>query len=163
MSTPRRGPGPNVRFPPPFVFVATYVIGWLLERYVAHSWPPAISRAAMQTVDVLGVVFILAGLALAFWGIVTFNRLRTAVYPNRDASTLVIQGPYRYSRNPMYSGMTMAYVGVSWLSRLLWPIWLLPLALGALYLLVIRKEERHLTETFGDQYRAYQAKVGRWI
>jgi protein-S-isoprenylcysteine O-methyltransferase Ste14 len=116
-----------------------------------------------QTVEVTGWVFVLAGLALAYWGIFTFTRRRTAIYPNRDASTLVVEGPYRFTRNPMYSGMILAYTGGCGVVSTLWPMLLLPFAVMTLYVLVIRREERHLTEAFGESFRDYQRRVGRWF
>ncbi len=156
------GRGPGVEFPPPLLFLAGFLVGWLLDLYVYRFWP-VVTVGVNQTLWFLGATLIVGGLGLAFWGIVTFRRLRTAVYPNRDASTLVIEGPYRFTRNPMYTGMTTAYVGGCLMVKTLWPLVLLPLAVWALYVLVIRREERHLTEAFGDSYRQYQRRVGRWI
>ena len=48
---------------------------------------------------------------LMLWGIATFARHRTAVMPHLPARRLVTGGPYRFTRNPMYTGMTLAYVG----------------------------------------------------
>lgn len=157
-----RGRGPGVMFPPPLLFVAGFLVGWLLDRNVYRFWP-VVAAGVNQTLWFLGAILIIGGLGLAFWGIMTFHRNRTAVYPNRDASSLVVDGPYRFTRNPMYSGMTLGYVGGCLVATTLWPLLLLPVALWALHQLVIRREERHLTEAFGDSYRQYQGKVGRWF
>jgi protein-S-isoprenylcysteine O-methyltransferase Ste14 len=127
-----------------------------------HLWPVLTLRTSYR-IDVLGWTLVLTGLTLAYWGIATFLRLRTPIYPNRDAKRLVIAGPYRFSRNPMYTGMIIAYVGGCAVVNSLWPLALLPFAVAALYRLVIRNEERYLTEAFGDEYREYQGQVGRWL
>jgi protein-S-isoprenylcysteine O-methyltransferase Ste14 len=161
VTTPE-GRGPGVDIPPPFIFVAGFVVGWALDRYVYHLAPP--SNPAFDRIMMgVGAILLLAGLALAFSGIVTFRRLKTTIVPNRDASRLVIAGPYKFTRNPMYSGLTIAYLGLSVSLLTAWAVLLLPLVLLVLYRFVIAREERYLTAAFGDQYRAYQAQVGRWF
>jgi protein-S-isoprenylcysteine O-methyltransferase Ste14 len=75
----------------------------------------------------------------------------------------VEQGPYRFTRNPIYLGMTLAYAGLAVLLNLAWPLLVLPGVLVLLVLMVVRREERHLGATFGDAYRDYQRRVRRWI
>ncbi|MCC6242982.1 MAG: isoprenylcysteine carboxylmethyltransferase family protein [Gemmatimonadaceae bacterium] len=151
--------GPAVRFPPPLVFVAGYLLGVALMR--VWPWPlPAAHSLAMR---LFGVSFVIAGVSLALVGVVTFKRARVAVYPNRAASALVTHGLYRYTRNPMYLGMTIAYVGGTLLTAMTWALVLLPLVLLVLYQTVMRKEERHLHERFPQAYAEYRASVRRWL
>src|SRR5207302_4755248 len=103
-----------------------------------------------------------AGLALAVSGIMTFHRSKTAVFPNHAASLLVVDGPYRFTRNPMYVGLALAYAGLAIMTTIGWALVFLPLLLLALYHFVIAREERYLSEAFGEQYLAYQQNVGRW-
>lgn len=160
MSATGRGPGVNV--PPPLLFAVAYVAAWLLDRYVTHAWP-AMPLETEYRLQILGWALVITGLALAYWGIATFVRLRTPIYPNRDAKRLVIVGPYRFTRNPMYTGIIIACVGGCAVIMSLWPLVTVPFAIAALYRLVIRREERYLTEEFGDEYRDYQRAVGRWF
>ena len=160
--TTSEGRGPGVDIPPPFFFVAGFVVGWALDRYVYRLWPPS-NPTVDRIMTGVGAILLLAGLALAFSGIVTFRRLKTTIVPNRDASRLVIAGPYKFTRNPMYSGLTIAYLGLSVLLSTVWAVLLLPLVLLVLFRFVIAREERYLTTAFGDQYREYQAQVGRWF
>jgi protein-S-isoprenylcysteine O-methyltransferase Ste14 len=155
-----RARGPGVRFPPPFVFVAGYLAAWWL-----HSRLPAeIDGAGAGLVQVmLGMSMLALGLGLVAWGLATFARLRTAVYPDQPARQLVTVGPYRFSRNPMYLGLTLLYVGIALVSNLAWPIVMLPFVLGMLGLAVIRREERYLQAEFGAAYDEYCARVRRWI
>lgn len=159
--TETKGRGPGVDFPPPFFFVAGFAIGWAIDRYVYHIATPT-NPTFTRAMEVLGSALLLAGLTLAFWGIATFGRMKTAIFPNRDASHLVVAGPYKYTRNPMYSGLTIAYFGLSIMFLFVWPVLLLPLVLIAVYRFVIAREERYLATAFGDQYRQYQQQVGRW-
>ena len=160
MSASGRGPGVNV--PPPVYFALAYLVAWLLDRYVIHLWTP-MPLATEYRVEIIGIVLILTGLSLAYWGVGTFAKLRTPVYPNRDAKLLVVQGPYRFSRNPMYTGIIIASLGGIPIIHSWWPLLTVGIAAAVVYLHVIRREERYLTEEFGDQYRDYQRQVGRWF
>ena len=161
MSTPLANPG--VRVPPPLLFVVGFAAGWLIHARVQpialiHS--PGVAAAALE---LLGVVILLGGVGLMLWGVVTFRRADTALLPTRPASRLVIAGPYRFTRNPMYSGMTLIYIGGVALLNSLWPLLVLPIVLMLLMRLVIQREERYLTDAFGAEYTAYRAQVGRWF
>lgn len=145
-----------MKFPPPFLFVLGFVAGLALERWFFRS-----SLGGRR--PVAGWALVLAALAFGFWGIVTFWRARTAVLPHRPARRLVRSGPYRFSRNPMYTGVTTLYLGLALLFDLAWPLVLLPLVLVLLWRLVIRHEERYLLRAFGEEYAAYQRDVRRWL
>ncbi|MCH8032004.1 MAG: isoprenylcysteine carboxylmethyltransferase family protein, partial [Bacteroidetes bacterium] len=103
------------------------------------------------------------GAAFSLWGFLTFVRARTGVLPNQSDTQFITHGPYRFSRNPMYTGLTLMYLGLTRWANSLWPMVMLPLALWALWKLVIQKEEAYLAEAFGDAYRAYKQQVRRWI
>lgn len=151
--------GPAVPFPPPLLFVVGLVAGVLLDRRL--SLPVLIPDRPM--VAVMGGALVVGGLALVYTGIWTFRRWRTAVYPNRPAKLVVETGIYRYTRNPMYLGMTIFYVGVALLLTSIASLLLLPVVLGVLCWQVIAREERHLRERFPEAYQAYCARVRRWI
>jgi len=79
------------------------------------------------------------------------------------ASQLVILGPYRWSRNPMYVGFVAMYLGFALLMNSVWPLLLLPGVIIALEILVITREERYLRSIFGPEYEEYCRQVGRWV
>ena len=151
---------PGVRFPPPLLFVAAALAGVLLHR----QWPlPILDGGRTTATLVLGWVLVADGLALIAWGITTFVRAQTKVFPNQPASRIVDNGPFRFTRNPMYVGFTAAYLGGALLANTFWMPLLLPLVLWALYAFVIRREERYLESAFGVDYDAYRARVRRWL
>ena len=160
--TDPRWPHPGVRVPPPFLFAAGFLLGWILETQVVRIRLVGGDASALP-IAIAGALLSGAGLAFTYWGIFTFRRARTAVYPHYPASRLVQGGPYRFSRNPMYTGLTIAYVGIALLANVVWPLLLLPLALAGLVLLVIRREEAYLASAFGEEYEAYRRKVRRWL
>jgi protein-S-isoprenylcysteine O-methyltransferase Ste14 len=156
----RKGEGPGVRFPPPFLFVVGYVAGLGL-----HEVAPLALVPGGPTAFSVGLAWALVGLgaALIGWAMVTFAAARTAIIPNRPASQIVEAGPYRFSRNPMYVGLGLVYAGLAlWLDRL-WPLLLLPGVYAALWLLVVRREEAYLTSAFGETYEAYRRRIRRWL
>jgi protein-S-isoprenylcysteine O-methyltransferase Ste14 len=72
-------------------------------------------------------------------------------------------GGYRLSRNPMYAGLGIAYLGAALLLGSWWPVVLWPLVMLAVDRLVIRPEETYLSERFGQDYSDYRAHVRRWL
>ncbi|MFI5210728.1 MAG: methyltransferase family protein, partial [Gemmatimonadales bacterium] len=69
----------------------------------------------------------------------------------------------RFSRNPMYVGMTLLYLGIALWANSLWPLLLLPAVLVVMRRGVIAREEAYLERRFGDEYRSYRARVRRWL
>jgi protein-S-isoprenylcysteine O-methyltransferase Ste14 len=90
-------------------------------------------------------------------------RHRTTIVPHHPVAALITTGAYRWSRNPMYTGLAIAYLGGALLVGSWWPAALWPLAVLAVARLVIRPEERYLTERFGQTYADYRAQVRRWL
>ena len=112
---------------------------------------------------VLGILLVLVGAATTLSAVGFFRRARTSLVPIRPSTTLVSTGPYRFTRNPMYLGLAVVYVGIAcWLGTL-WPLLLLPVVLVLVGSLVIAREERYLEAKFGEEYRAYRARVRRWL
>ena len=155
---------PGVRLPPPILFILGFVGGWLLHRYILQlTILPDAATQAILAFRYGGIAFVIAGFGLAVWGVATFRRAGTAIVPRLPASSLVMAGPYRYTRNPMYAGLTIAYLGGGAILNSFWPFLLLPAVLLALTHMVIHREERYLTDAFGSEYAEYQRRVGRWM
>lgn len=150
---------PGVRFPPPFIFVGGFLIGWLVDRW-GRGLP--LSRGGVG-LEQAGFAILVVGVVLAAWGIITFRRARTAVVPHHPASQLVTTGPYSFTRNPMYLGLTIAYIGGAGVINSGWPLILLPVVLILLVRLVISREERYLSDAFASEYGAYRSRVRRWL
>lgn len=113
---------------------------------------------------VSGIVLILLGAALALWAIWCFGVAGRGIHAPIDAPTvLVIQGPYRFIRNPMYCGVILMLTG--W-SNLFGNFWLLIYSMTValmFHTFVVLYEERRLRRKFGPAYRQYCQTVGRWI
>jgi protein-S-isoprenylcysteine O-methyltransferase Ste14 len=118
---------------------------------------------AGQGGEAVGMFLLVCGLSFAGWGLVTFLRAGTAILPHHPAARLVRHGPYRFTRNPMYAGLTAAYAGLSLVAGLAWPLLVLPIVLVALRVLVVNREERYLQAAFPEAYAEYRRRVRRWV
>ncbi|MBF6175050.1 isoprenylcysteine carboxylmethyltransferase family protein [Nocardia blacklockiae] len=112
---------------------------------------------------VTGAVIGAAGVLFTLSGAAAVVRHRTTIVPHRPVSTLITTGSYRFSRNPMYTGLAAAVLGFGILADTWWPLLLLPLALLLVTRLVIEPEERYLTTRFGQVYADYRTHVRRWL
>ena len=146
--------------PPPLILLAGFLIGYGLDDLVSL---PLVSQDESRALLVVQWGLLGLGAAFSLWGFVTFLRARTGVLPNQSVTQFITHGPYRFSRNPMYVGLTLMYLGFTRWANSLWPLLMLPLALWALWKLVIQKEEAYLAKAFGDAYHDYKQKVRRWI
>lgn len=150
---------PGVHFPPPFIFFGGFLAGWLIDRWVRTL--PFSTRSV--PLEWIGFGVLIVGVLLSVWGFVTFRLARTAVIPHHAASQLVTNGPYRFTRNPMYVGLTIAYAGGAAVINSAWPLILLPVVLIVLVRSVVSREEQYLTDAFGDEFAAYRSRVRRWL
>jgi protein-S-isoprenylcysteine O-methyltransferase Ste14 len=148
-----------MKIPPVAQVLAVAAAMWLIAKYV-----PALS-VAIPARKVLVVLFFCLGGAVAIPGITAFRAAGTTVDPRypEKASSLVVAGIYRFSRNPMYLGLLCLLLAWAlYLSNLLGFAGL-PLFVLGMNRLQIRHEEAAMEALFGDEYRAYKQKVRRWI
>ena len=148
---------PGVRVPPPALYALAVLAGYLLNR----RWPLPVGESG--AVQALAWVLTLASIALSVSSIGRFWRSRTSIVPIRPATTLVIAGPYRFTRNPMYVGLAALTIALGLFINSWWPtVMLLPVLL-AVRSFVIAPEERYLERRFGADYVAYRSRVRRWL
>ena len=150
-------PTAGVIAPPPLIYLAGLLVGlgidwlWPMDVIAGVGWLAA------------GGLLAVVGVAVALAGSVRFRRAGTPVQPWRPASALVVAGIYRYSRNPMYLGLALFYLGLALLvGDVATALMLLPV-LALIRYGVIAREERYLTERFGQPYLDYQTRVRRWL
>ena len=154
--------GSGIRVPPPAIFLVAFLLGLWAEGTL-YRIRVLDAVEVPRPLLIAGLSLVLAGIVAAVWGVITFRRHQTAVLPFYPARTLVRSGPYRYTRNPMYLGMTLAHIGGALALNAMWPLILLPMALVFLFQTVIRQEEAHLAQTFPQEYAEYRTRVRRWL
>src|SRR5271166_4763216 len=148
---------PGVIAPPPLIYLAGLALGFAFEVLLPSR------RLRGVLVRTVGLLLTLGGLSLAREFFMTFRRAGTPIDPRRATTVLVTDGPYRLTRNPGYLGMALLYSGITLLRGSLWPFATLAGVLGLVDRGVIAREERYLTERFGEPYTGYRANVRRWI
>lgn len=152
--SPRRSAG--VIAPPPLIYLGGLGLGLLLDRW--HPWPALPARL----VTPIALVLVVAAMVV-LPAIRAFGRAGTRPEPWKPTTALVTSGPYRWSRNPMYLGFALVYLGLAAWANSWWPILLFPLVLLTMQFGVIHREEAYLERLFGEEYRTYRARVRRWV
>jgi protein-S-isoprenylcysteine O-methyltransferase Ste14 len=112
---------------------------------------------------IAGGILSLAGIAVGLWGVRAFRQAGTAVRPDRPVTALVTNGPYQYTRNPLYMGLITIYLGIVLSSGVLWLLVTLVPVLAMVHWKIVRREEQFLEAKFGEDYRDYKARVRRWV
>ncbi|MPY89087.1 MAG: isoprenylcysteine carboxylmethyltransferase family protein [Luteitalea sp.] len=153
----------GIIIPPPFVYAAAFLLAWWLHRRVPLLLFPVSSEIASAARVVLMWASGLTGVALVVYTRMLFIRAGTSVFPNRPTTALVRSGPYRFSRNPMYVSLSLITLALAFLLNTAWLVFFLALAVALVDRTIIQREERYLERRFGDAYRAYCARVRRWI
>lgn len=148
---------PGVIAPPPLIFAIMLAMGLLLQRFFPKKFLP---RRIGITPGTMCIGFAI-GLTLS--GFQAMRNAHTNVDPRQPATTVVTEGPFRYTRNPLYLSLMLVYTGIAFLTNALWVILLLPVLLLVMLYGVIKREERYLERKFGEQYLSYKARVRRWF
>lgn len=148
-----REDNPHVVIPPPLIFGGSLLLGLIFQR----------SSPDLSLSSALGVLLVCIGITLIVLALGLFRDSRTRPEPWQPASALVIAGIYERTRNPMYLGMAALSLGIAILFQSLAAALLVLMATLIIDRFVIAREEAYLLRRFGDDYRAYQSRVRRWI
>ena len=148
---------PGVLVFPPLLFLGPLLLGAVLQYlWPVHFWPALPARIVGGILAVLGGMFAVPALR-------GMRRAGTNVHPGKPTTVILSDGPYRFTRNPIYLGNTGLYLGLTLLCHAFWPLVTLVPALLVLHRGVVRREERYLEAKFGEAYLAYKARVRRWL
>jgi protein-S-isoprenylcysteine O-methyltransferase Ste14 len=150
---------PGVVAPPPLLYASALGAGLALDFFLLRT-PTGLPGALRYG---LAVVLIVAAGALITSAFVGFRRAGTHAEPWRPSTSIVTDGVYAFTRNPMYVGMALFYVAITLaLDSVIALLFLIPLLIVIHYGVILR-EERYLDAKFGDPYRQYRLAVRRWI
>ncbi|MBT3529553.1 MAG: isoprenylcysteine carboxylmethyltransferase family protein [Gammaproteobacteria bacterium] len=149
--------GAGVKYPPPIVFLMIILLGGGLD----YLWP--IGMGVSGNGALVGGVLILVGATIAILVNAEFKRRNTAIEPWKPTTSIVTDGFYAWSRNPIYLGFCMLSIGIGIALNSFWIfISFIPGAL-AVQIIAINKEEEYLEAKFGQEYLDYKNKVRRWL
>jgi len=112
--------------------------------------------------NLIGILFIVIGIILNLWSTNLFKKNDTT-HQFKKSTALVIEGPYKYTRNPMYLGMTLILFGISLccgnMVSLIFPV----IFFIIINIMFIPYEENKMKDTFGEAYINYKKQVRRWL
>jgi len=147
----------GVKIPPPLLvlihILAAFLLNWLLPLHLI----------SMKYFQWVGYSLCILGLGAAFSAISQFRKMNTTVNPHGSVSVIVVSGPYRFSRNPIYLGFVLVLIGLPLALNNYWGVVLSPLLVVFMTRLVIQHEETYLEGKFGDEYKRYKSRVRRWL
>jgi protein-S-isoprenylcysteine O-methyltransferase Ste14 len=146
----------------PKIYPPVWVVLTMLAMYALHRWLP-IMVIDIPFASILAGLALILGLLMILMAAAGFNRAKTGVVPFSESTKLVKTGLYRFTRNPMYLGMVMILSGFAFALGSL-AAWIpIPIFITIIQLRFILKEERFLTEIYGDDYVKYIKQVRRWL
>jgi protein-S-isoprenylcysteine O-methyltransferase Ste14 len=158
MTVPNKD-GAKVRFPPPLVFLGVIVLGVIVQ----HKAMP-LSLVFARWLRLAAAVLILAcGVSLVASARILFKRTGQNPIPWKPTPELILQGPYRFTRNPMYVGVTLFVIGLGLAVNNLWISLFAAPALLVVHFIAVLPEERYLAAKFGESYRSFLAQVRRYL
>lgn len=145
---------------PPVIYAVATIAGALLAWLVPLTLLPAGGEGPRHLV---GIVIVIAGALVVFSATRLFRRAGTPVAPIKPTSALVTEGIYRWTRNPMYLGLSLILLGLAVATGSLWFLLALAVAVYSVTKLAIEKEELYLARKFGAAYLDYKSRVRRWM
>lgn len=148
---------PDVIVFPPVLLGGTMILGALIN----WLWPLPLFPTSMARI--LGAALIVMGAAVGFAAVHALRRAGTNVRPDQPTLSVVTDGPYRWSRNPIYLAGLVVYLGVTALINGPAPVLLLFPMFALLRWGIVLREESYLSHKFGDAYGRYQGRVRRWL
>jgi len=146
-----------MKIKPPYIAITLLLLSWL-AGYMLPQF-----NAIGKPYSNIGIAILVAGLSLTFWSFYLFKKNKTPILPGQKPKFMVIEGPYKFTRNPMYLGVSVALFGAAFyfgnLLSFLSPI---------IFFLVMNYyfvpfEEKLLEGLFGKRYLDYKKQVRRWI
>ena len=139
-----------------------FVLVYLPARFL--SWSGIVEPATTGAPQIAGMIMVTIGTVIAFWCVFTFVFIgKGTPAPFDPPRKLVIRGPYRFVRNPMYIGAGMTLAGAALFYESLSIFIYTGLFFLITHLFVVLYEEPTLRRTFGNEYEAYFRRVRRWL
>lgn len=146
-----------MKIKPPYIAFALLFLSWLVDYTLPQF------RFITGNARYIGILVFVLGLSTTFYSFYLFKKNKTPILPGQKPTFAVMEGTYKFTRNPMYLGVTIALLGASLyignLLALLSPL-IFFLAMNLIY---VPFEEKLMENIFGKKYLDYKRKVRRWI
>lgn len=147
---------PNLPVKPPVVFVVTLLIGLLVDWLKPMPARP-------DRWGGLGIIFCAMAVALVAWAWLALKRRRTDVRPWKPTTSVVTDGPFALTRNPIYLGFALLQVGIGLWSDKLAVLLMTVVGIAITNNVIIAREESYLLRKFGAEYERYLGQARRWM
>jgi protein-S-isoprenylcysteine O-methyltransferase Ste14 len=151
--------GPGVYIPPPLFYVLIFIAAVFIQKKI----PIADALFQSQTIKVAGIILLIIALFFLVRSLRQFFQSKNTLILIKPASSLQTTGIYGISRNPMYVGLAIVYLGITCFIGNWWNIILFPLLFLIVQEYIIKREEKYLELEFGQQYEEYKRTVRRWL
>ena len=146
-----------MRIKPPHIAITLLFLSWL----ASYKFPQL--NIVKNPYNKIGIIILVMGLSLTFYSFYLFKKNKTPILPGEKPKFIVMEGPYKFTRNPMYFGVSTALLGAAVyfgnLLSFLSPI-IFFLAMNYYY---VPFEEKLMENLFGKKYMNYRKKVRRWV
>jgi protein-S-isoprenylcysteine O-methyltransferase Ste14 len=150
---------PGIHIPPPLIYVIVYLAAVFIQKTV----PVNDSLFCKPLMKIIGVIFLIIALLFLFRSLRQFFQSKNTVITIQSANSLQTNGIYSITRNPMYLGLALIYLGISCLIGNWWNIILFSFLLLIIQEFIIKREEKYLQREFGQEYLDYKRRVRRWL
>jgi protein-S-isoprenylcysteine O-methyltransferase Ste14 len=145
--------------PPLIIFAVILALGLILRWVYPVGFIPFPAMAGKA----VGASLLAVSGPPALYSAVLMRRRKTAIDPGKSTTAIVSDGPFGYTRNPLYVSLLLLFLGIAVLLDSLWLLLFLPVLFLALNFGVVVREERYLERKFGEEYLKYKKRVRRWI
>ena len=151
--------GPGVYIPPPLLYVLIFIAALRIQKLI----PLPDQLFHLTAMKITGVFLLITALYFLVKSLRQFFLTKNTVILIKPASSLQVTGIYRTTRNPMYVGLAIVYLGITCFIGNWWNVILFPLLVFIVQEYIIKREEKYLELEFGKEYNDYKKTVRRWL
>jgi protein-S-isoprenylcysteine O-methyltransferase Ste14 len=148
---------PGIKLPPPVIFLIFFLIAIVLQHFV-----PLVEISAPIR-QIMGLAFAIPGFLITALALLKFRTHRTTVLPDASASSMIQDGIFARTRNPIYLAFALLYLAAGSYFQVVCAFFLFPFLITVIQAYAIGREEAYLERRFGWDYLSYKGSVRRWL
>jgi protein-S-isoprenylcysteine O-methyltransferase Ste14 len=143
--------------------VGLYLLCFVFTLFLQIAYPLTTFENSTIYLSIIGIsLFVLIAIG-NLWIVKTYNNHNTSYDPSVEPKNLIVDGPYKYSRNPIYLLLVLSFFAFGALTGCLWFVLNSMLFVVVIHYRVVLKEETILEKLFADEYEAYRSNTPRWF